>query len=163
MMKLQIVTRAPFDVIGLCYRGKNENQEIPHLWERFWSRCKTIPHVTDVDVCYGIADNFDRGTGEFDYITAVEVAQVADVPTGMEHWSIPAQTYAVFACTLPTLMRTFQFAYDEWLPVAGYARAVGPEFELYGPSFNPGDPRSPMQICIPIRPIKDEIELSAMG
>lgn len=148
----KIVARDAFGVIGLCYRGNNDNQEIPALWDAFVPRAREITHVVNEDVVYGIADSFDRASGTFEYLAGLEVMRDAPVPGGMVSWTIPAQTYAIFNCTLPTLMRTFQFAYDTWMPQADYRRAPGPEFELYDDRFNPGNPDSLISIYIPVRP-----------
>lgn len=152
-MEPTIVTRSAFSVIGILYHGKNEHQEIPRLWEQFNPRSAEIESVINAECCYGIADNFDRITGTFDYLAGVEVVDGTQPPAGMVHWHLPPQRYAAFPCTLLTLMRTFQTAYDDWMPLTGYRRAPGPEFELYGEAFNAANPHSPMFIYIPVQPV----------
>lgn len=152
-MEPKIVTRPAFTVIGMLYHGKNEHQEIPRLWEQFNLRSAEIESAINAEVCYGIADNFDRISSTFDYLAGVEVTDDAQPPLDMVRWQLSQQLYAAFDCTLLTLMRTFQIAYDDWMPQAGYRRAPGPEFELYGNMFNAGDPHSPMFIYIPVQPI----------
>lgn len=150
-MEPQIVSKEAFKVVGLYYRGKNENNEIPQMWGAFMSRAGQVKHMVQFpDVAYGVCDNMDHETGAFDYVAAFEVSQVEDVPEGMVGLEIPGGTYAVFTCTLPTLGEAFDHAYQAWLPKSGYRRACGPEFELYDEHFSPDMPDSQMYIYIPV-------------
>lgn len=147
-MKPEIKSKPAFTVVGMKYRGKNENNEIPQLWGTF--RFKIGEIKNRVGPAYGICDNHDEKTGEFDYIAGIEVDNPPNIPDGMFSFTIPEKTYAVFTCTLPTLFETFQRAYKEWLPQSGFKRADGPEFELYDVTFEPGDETSKMYIYIPV-------------
>jgi AraC family transcriptional regulator len=150
-MEPKIVTKSAFTVVGVKYRGKNEKNEIPQLWEQFGPRICEIKRLADPHVAYGVMHNYDEESGEFDYVAGFEVSSVAEVPEGMVSWEVPEQTYAVFTCTLPTLMETFEHAYKTWLPQSGYQRADSPEFELYDENFDSQDENSEMAIYIPIR------------
>jgi AraC family transcriptional regulator len=68
----------------------------------------------------------------------------------MTQWAVPANTYAVFEATLPSLGQTFGQIYQTWLPASGYQPAAGPTFERYGEAFNPEDPTSTLSIYIPV-------------
>jgi AraC family transcriptional regulator len=150
-MEPKIIKGAAFTVVGMKYHGKNENNEIPQLWGEFGPRMGEIKQVANPHVAYGVCDNFDESSSEFDYIAGFEVGSTAEIPEGMVSWDIPAGQYAVFTCTLPTLGETYQYAYHTWLPQSGYQRAAGPEFELYDESFDLRDPRSEMDVYIPIK------------
>jgi AraC family transcriptional regulator len=150
-MEPKIVKRAAFTVVGMKYHGKNENNEIPQMWGQFGPRVPEIKHIVDPHVAYGVCDNFDESSSEFDYIAGFEVGSTAEIPEGMVSWDIPEGKYAVFTCTLPTLGETYQYAYYTWLPQSGYQRAAGPEFELYDESFDPKDPSSKMDVYVPIQ------------
>ncbi|MFQ5595889.1 MAG: WYL domain-containing protein, partial [Anaerolineae bacterium] len=149
-MESKIVSRPAFTVAGMKYRGKPLSDEIPELWGAFMQRMGELKHVVNPTTAYGVCDNFDESTGEFDYIAAYEVDSGADVPEGMVSVDLPAQTYAVFTCTLPTIGDTFQSIYQEWLPQSGYQRAPGPEFELYDEHFDPNNPVSELYVYIPV-------------
>ena len=125
-----------FTAIGIKYRGKNEQNEVPQLWETFVPRMGEIGGRVDMEVTYGVMDNFDRESGAFDYIACVEVEPEVDPPEGMVRHIVPDQTYAVFQCTLPNIHDAYRHAYREWLPTSDYERSIGPEFELYGPEFH---------------------------
>jgi AraC family transcriptional regulator len=63
---------------------------------------------------------------------------------------VPANTYAVFKTTLPTIGQTFGTIYNTWFPTSGYKQAAGPNFERYRETFNPDDPAPKLEIYIPV-------------
>jgi AraC family transcriptional regulator len=149
-MEPKIVTKPTFTVVGMKYRGKNEKNEIPQLWEKFMPRAGEIKQRAN-PFGYGVMDNYDEKTGEFDYLAGVEVQNVSDAPEGMESWQVPEQTYAAFPCNLKNIKETFQQIYHEWLPQSGYQRTDGPEFEYYDESFRPDQGKLDLFIYIPVR------------
>lgn len=150
-MEPKIVSRPAFTVVGVKYRGKNENKEIPQLWEKFMPRMDEVKHKENPHVCYGVMDNFDKKTGDFDYLAGFEVKSTEDIPEGMVSWKVPEQTYAVFACTLQSIMDAFRHIYKRWFPQSSYQRTDGPEFELYDENFKPDEGKLDMYIYIPIK------------
>jgi AraC family transcriptional regulator len=151
-MKTRIVTKPAFTVVGMKYHGKNQNNEIPQLWRKFGPHMHEVKHILQPNVAYGVMGNYEEATGEFDYMAALEVERTADVAEGMTAWTIPAQTYAVFPCTLDTIRETYDTIYQRWLPTSGYRHADGPEFELYDERFDTTNPASMMFVYIPIEP-----------
>ena len=65
--------------------------------------------------------------------------------------TIPAGEYAVFECTLPTIMETYDYITETWISKSGYKRGSGPDFERYDSDFNPEDPDSKMYIYFPVQ------------
>jgi AraC family transcriptional regulator len=147
-MEPEIKSKPAFTVVGIKYRGKNENNEIPQLWFTLGPRINEIKHR--VGPAYGVMDNHDEESGAFDYIAGIEVDSSADIPEGMVSIDVPDQTYAVFTSTLPTLLKTYQHVCKTWLPQSDYRRADGPEFELYDATFNPADETSELHVFIPV-------------
>ena len=147
----KIVERPAFIIVGKLYRGKNENKEIPQLWQSYGPQMHQIKNVKNQHICYGVMDNFDQESKEFDYVAAQEVSQVEDPPEGLVSWEIPECTYAVFTCTLPTISETFDYIYHKWLPASGYEHSPSLEFELYDERFHPEKPQSELDIYIPIK------------
>jgi predicted transcriptional regulator YdeE len=147
----KITSKPAYTVIGMKYRGKNEHEEIPQLWGKFMDRAGEIKDKIDPDICYGICDNYDEASGDFDYVAAFEVGGASETPDGMVKWDVPAQTYAVFTCTLPTIREAYDYAYKSWLPESGYQRTAGVEFELYDQEFDPRVPSSPMYLYVPVK------------
>jgi len=150
-MEPKIVEKAGFTVVGMKYRGKNENNEIPQMWQAFGPRVGEIKNMVDDHVAYGISANMDESTGEFDYVAGFEVSRAEDVPEGMVRFDVPGGQYAVFTTTLPKIGETFHNAYHTWLPQSGYRPTGGPEFELYDEDFDPQDPNSKFDLYIPIK------------
>jgi predicted transcriptional regulator YdeE len=148
-MEPKVVTKPSFSVVGMKYRGKNEHGEIPQLWERFLPHQDEINTKVHPDIFYGIMDHYDEQTGEFDYIAGMEVAPNGPPPTHMVEVTVPAQTYAVFKCTLPTLHQTYRLATETWLPASPYRRAASPDFELYDETFIKDET---MYIYLPVEP-----------
>jgi AraC family transcriptional regulator len=150
MGKPEIVSKEAFTVVGLKYRGKNENQEIPSLWRMLLPRFGEIKGMVKSEVSYGVMGNMDHDSGEFDYLAGYEFVSEDNIPEGMETWSIPEQKYAVFPATLPTLMDVFANINDLWFPESDLKRSDGIEFELYDESFDPQDASSLLFLYIPI-------------
>jgi AraC family transcriptional regulator len=149
-MESEIITRNTLLVVGMKYHGRNEPNQIPGLWDVFMPRAYEVQAKVNEHVAYGVMGNYDQASGEFDYVAGFEVNDADHIPEGMVTWEIPAQTYAVFPTTMPTLTETYDQLYESWLPQSGYKHAGGPEFEYYGETFDPSDPTSEMQIYIPI-------------
>ena len=79
----------------------------------FMAKAGEIQDKQEPEICYGVCDNYDDTDGEFDYVAAFEVGGKVEIPDGMVKWDMPAQTYAVFTCTLPTIREAYQHAYTE--------------------------------------------------
>jgi AraC family transcriptional regulator len=148
-MEAKIVTKPTFKAVGMKYHGKNEHGEIPQLWARFMPYQGEIKVQAQPGIFLGIVDYYDEASGEFDYIAGMEVKQNGFPPADMVSVTVPAQTYAVFKCTLPSLHETYHSIYHTWLPASKYHRAAGPEFELYDEDFARDET---MYVYIPIEP-----------
>ena len=94
-MDVEITAGDGFVVIGVPYRGRNENREIPALWGQFFPRLGEIDGIADAGVYYGVMGNYDMTTGEFDYVAGAEVLPDTATPPGMMRWEVPPGTYAV--------------------------------------------------------------------
>lgn len=149
-MEPKIVSKPTFTVVGMKFRGKPEGGEIPALWREFNPRVREIRYLSESDNFYGVMDNYDEKTGQFDYVSAAEVSKVVDVPEGMMSWDVPANKYAMLEFKFSEIRQAFQNIY-RWIPDSGNERAPGPEFEYYPSEFNPDNPDSMMQIYIPIK------------
>ena len=91
-----------------------------------------------------------REDGSFRYLACMQVSTAEEIPSGMETWQVPAQQYAVFPCTLPTIRDTYKYAFESWLPGSGYTYTKGPDFEYYDDDFDPQVPDSKLYIYIPV-------------
>jgi AraC family transcriptional regulator len=133
LMEPQIVHLPAFDVVGLLYQGKNENNDITQLWDKFLPRVEEIKHTAPD--AFGICGAVEED-GSFSYLAGFQVSDMGEVPEGMKHWLVPEQTYAVFPCTLQNIPETFNHAYKNWLPQSDYQSSSGVDLEFYPPEFD---------------------------
>lgn len=149
-MEPRFVSLPALTLVGMMMRVRPQGKVPGQLWDEFGPRMGEIKHVTGPDVAYGLTNNMDMGSGEFDYMAGMQVSRTDDIPDGMVSFNVPAQTYAVFPCTLPTLREVFEHIYGAWLPASGYVRTSGPELELYDETFDPRDPAAVFEVYIPV-------------
>jgi AraC family transcriptional regulator len=149
-MEPKFVKLPAFSVVGMKLRARAQDNRIPQLWGQFVPRIGEIQRLAGTRASYGVSDNMDESTGEFDYIAACAVDRVDALPEGMVSVDFPEQTYAVFTATLPKIGEAFQEIYQTWLPGSGYQRAPGPEFELYDVKWDSDDPNSEFYLYIPV-------------
>jgi AraC family transcriptional regulator len=119
------------------------------MWGEFAARVAEVQNRVEEHNTYGVVGNYEE-SGEFDYVAGINVSAAAEVPEGMVSWDMPAQTYAVFSCTLPAIGKTLEYIHGTWLPASDYRQAAGPALELYDEEFDPENPDSLMYIYIPI-------------
>ena len=155
-MVVQIISKAAFTVVGAKYRGKNEHNEIPRLWDKeYLPRMAEIKHRSELNVSYGLMGNYDPQSGEYDYVAGADVSDATDIPQGMVVWQVPTLTYAVYPCILLEIGAAWDYMYQTWLPNSSYQHAEGPEFEYYGVEFTTStDPaKARMYLYVPIIPL----------
>lgn len=137
-MEYRIVERKGFRVVGY---GTKEPMTMEDCFEkvpRFWAA-----HSGDVPRLCQLMDGTEpRGVlgvsacdgGQFSgYYIAV--ATELPAPEGMDAYTVPSGTWAVFPCNgpMPETMQTLQKRIvSEWLPNSGYEYAAAPDIEVYG-------------------------------
>ena len=99
----------------------------------------------------GISANMDDD-GNFEYMAAVEVSKVSDLPEGLQQWRIPAQHYAAFRHDdhASTIGQTYSSIFNAWLPAQGCRVADGPTIERHLASFDPRTGLGGVDIWIPL-------------
>jgi predicted transcriptional regulator YdeE/DNA-binding transcriptional MerR regulator len=154
-MEPKIVTRPAFKTVGLSYVGKNQNDEIGRLWDRFVPRINE-PKRIDPEVSYGLCftDVKVAKEGEFEYVAAVEVQDNQDIPAGMVYREVPEHKFAIFTHhgKLESLHDTYQYIYNTGLAQAGLQ--VHPDkydMEVYTEDFTPGSDDSKLYIYVAIQ------------
>ena len=154
-LKAKINTKDTFKVIGLKYYGENQNKEITKLWDDFLPKMDSIKNRINLSTCYGICyPEEDHTKKNFEYIAAVEVSDIDDIPEGMVGRTIPKQTYAVFTHkgSLDNLTETYQAIYAIWQPKSGRELIKAPDFEFYDERFHADNPeKSALDLYIPIQ------------
>lgn len=145
-------TRPAMLVAGVGRRYRFETTAgIPAQWQEFNQHFGHVPGQIG-DVAYGISCNFDDA-GNFDYVCAAEVSEFSDLPDDFSRLRIAAARYAVFShkSHVSLLPRTVIAIWNERLPALAIEVADAPNFERYGPEFDPHTGGGGAEIWIPVR------------
>jgi predicted transcriptional regulator YdeE len=151
---IKIQTIPDLKLVGMRYQGQNEHQEISDTWTIFNRRAREIKHLTH-KAAYGVC-RIPPGLpeGEFEYICALPVSEMEDIPEGMLARSLPSLKVAVFEHhgALETLGETYTSIYQKWLPEAGLKPLEnGFDMEMYDEKFKDFAPDSVMYIYVPVK------------
>ena len=89
----------------------------------------------------------------FEKWAAVEVSDDRHVPAGMELFTLPAGSYAVFLHkgAASAGEQTFRYIFGTWLPASIYEIDDRPHFELLGARYKHDSDTSEEEIWIPVR------------
>ena len=135
-MEYRIEKRDAFRIVGVSAplsKDIEENfQQVPQLWGRAASD-GTIPRLA------GLMDGEPRGLlGVCDGLESaryyIAVASSAPAGEGLEEYTVPAFTWAMFPGTGdgPAAIQALERrVVAEWLPTSGYEYAEGPDVEVY--------------------------------
>ena len=153
-MEIKYIRVPGFQVVGLAYQGKNEHQEISDVWTVFNHRSHEIKNIV-AGPAYGIC-RIPPGLpdGVFEYICALPVSAVQDIPAGMVSRVVPEMKVAVFEHhgAIETLGETYTNIYQKWLPAAGVQPLEnGFDMEVYKEDFTFFAPDSVMYIYVPVK------------
>jgi predicted transcriptional regulator YdeE len=90
--------------------------------------------------------------GGFEYMAGVEVDSFAALPAEIGRVRVLPQHYAVFRHAGPVtgIRDTWQRILQEWLPNGSHDAAHKPDFEVYGPGFDPDTGLGGLEIWISI-------------
>jgi AraC family transcriptional regulator len=163
-MKFEVKRLEAWKVMGVLYKGKNENQELQDAWKEVGQRANEIPHKRMNGNWYGVCEPLEESISDLDfeqayeirYVAGVEVTEVDQIPEGMDVWEIPRQEYAIF-CHMGDVEKmgeTYQLIYSKWLPESGYEAVHAHDFELYNEEFQPGKEDSKCYIYVPVKKIR---------
>jgi AraC family transcriptional regulator len=124
---------------------------IPGQWQKFLPYMAHIPGQLGQSA-YGACSGFDHD-GTFDYLCGVQVKDFSALGKEWARLRIPPQRYAVFAHRehISSVGGTFNAIFGGWLPESGYEAVEGPQFELYGPSFDGRTGLGGLEIWLPVR------------
>lgn len=154
-MEYRVEKRGPFRVVGVSAPLKKDMEENFRLVPALWGRAAaegTIPRLAalmdgEPRGLLGICDGVDSAR----YYIAV--ASSAPAEGGLEEYTVPAFTWAVFpgtgedAAAVQALERR---VVTEWLPTSGYEYAEGPDVEVY---LDPGCTQ--FEVWIPVVKAKE--------
>ena len=139
-------------IAGLSERYNSETSaSIPAQWQKF------VPHLGHIQgqvgrATYGVLCNSDDA-GNTEYLSGVEVADFARVPSEFSRLRIPGHRYAVFTHRdhVSTIRRAWFTIFNKWLPASGFQLAEAPEFERYGEEFNGATGAGGFEIWLPVK------------
>lgn len=130
------------------HRFQDAARDIPRQWDEF--NALTIPGGA---VAYGVMCGSDLAAGTFEYMAAREVTAFEALPPELGRVRIPEARYAVFDIPdVGSIQPVYQAVYSRWLPTSGYRNANSPDFERYGPGFDPNSGVGDIELWWPIEP-----------
>lgn len=151
MKQPDIVHRERFLVMGTVTRrksGAERPETFTAIWNEFETRREKI-RLHSVDSKYYGVSFAAAQDGSFDYLAGMAVERAEDTPAGVQVREVPAATYAVFACVVPSIGQTYGYIFGEWRSTCGYEMDPAKvAFEQYPPA---ADTNAPVLIHIPIR------------
>jgi predicted transcriptional regulator YdeE len=125
---------------GIRYEGRNQNGEIPMMWDVFLPRVHEIvpEFAAHGAVLYGVCRDLPGATdGSFEYLAAAEVAAFDHLPQGFIGWDVPAHLYVALPVQgLSKLGEVINYFYQQWLPASQDYEMDGMlMMEVYPPGF----------------------------
>lgn len=136
-MEYRIVERKGFRVVGFGTKEPMTMEDcfekVPRFWGEHGGDIPRLCQLMDGTEPQGVLGVSACDGGQFSgYYIAVATERPA--PEGMEEYTVPAGTWAVFPCNgpMPEAMQTLQKRIiTEWLPNSGYEYAAAPDIEVY--------------------------------
>jgi predicted transcriptional regulator YdeE len=136
-MKFNIVERDAFTVMGTLTRVTPDQENADTyggIWKQFESYDANMKPLSIDRRYYGVSFAADQ-KGVTDYLAGM---MVADNATPFDKQlvvrKVPAARYAVFKCTVQTIVQTYQYIFSQWLPSSRYEiNPAGGSFEQYAP------------------------------
>jgi AraC family transcriptional regulator len=148
----RFVSGVPMLLVGLSERHSfGATQGIPAQWQRFMACYGEISDKA-AKIPLGVSTNMDDD-GNFEYVCAVEVSRVSELPRGLTQLRVPAQHYAVFQHLdhVSTLAATYSAIWNNWLPAHDHPAADGPSLERHLETFDPQTGLGGVEIWIPVK------------
>lgn len=146
-------------LLGRSLRMSLAEDKTADLWRSFMPKRIEIPQRLNQDLISLQEYPEDYFLNDFDPQTffikwaLTEVENYNDLPNGLEPFLLPGGLYAVFIHRGgPTkAAETFNYIFNEWLPVSGYELDTRPHFEVLGEKYRGDHPDSEEEIFIPVK------------
>ena len=148
----RFASRNAFLVAGLSARYDYETcgGGIPAQWQRFAPYIGNVTGQIGSDA-YGVRYNSDDSG--LDYLCGVEVGEFSQLPPELSRVRVPTNRYAVFTHRghISAIRSTWHTIWNKWLPKSGHQLADAPDFERYGPQFDPRTGSGEVEIWVPLK------------
>ena len=164
LLQPRIVEQPSFTVIGIeasfihaLSPDATNFQVIPQLWSRLNQAAHQVSHRIGTTM-YGVIDarpeSERKHPHELQYLAAIPVSMVGEIPTGMVARTISAGLFAVFTHRGPiqSIGDTVHQIYRVWLPQSDYVHSEIADVEVYGERFCGDRPDSEMEYWISVAP-----------
>jgi len=138
-------------VVGLAEWQSFETAiRIPAQWQRFMAYYEAIPARAD-PIPLGVTRAPDD-EGRFEYVCAVEVNAIGNVPTDLVALEIAARRYAVFEHrgNVSAIYDTYAAIWNDALPACGCTVADAPILERHHETFDPRSGEGGLSLWIPL-------------
>ncbi len=147
-MEPRFVDLNAFTVMGVTVHSTPDKVDFNAVWEKDFMPHHTALLALSTDKAYyGVW--FCGGDGIPNYVAGMRVPDNAPTPEGVIARQVPAARYAVFACAMSEIGKTYQYVYNTWLPASPYEFPPGgADFEYYPPE---GEMHESPAVYIPIR------------
>lgn len=128
----------------------DDPQHIPAQWKAFGPEIAGFL-LEGAPIPIGLVMDVDD-EGRFIYACAVELPERADVPAGLQRFTVPARTCAIFrhAGHISELRATYAEILDRWLPAHGIELAPHPIVERHDAAFDVRTGHGGLEFWIPI-------------
>ncbi len=159
-MRYRIVKKDKFFVIGVCAEASfaTNGEVTPRLAKQFMPRLKEVQNRKDsFRLSLQKYNNFNfqtfGSTTPFEKWIGVEVADIDNIPAGMDTLEIPAGNCLVidFEGSIPEFIKQWQYIHSTWLPASEFELDDRPHFERLSPDYNPMQEANEEEIWIPIK------------
>jgi AraC family transcriptional regulator len=146
-------------LIGKHLKMSLVNNRTFELWRSFMPERRLIKNAVNNDLfsmqVYDHSYSFKNfnPAAEFEKWAAVEVTGFAEIPEGMETYTINGGLYAVFDYVGPANEgeKIFTYIYKTWLPASEYELDTREHFEILGEKYKNNEPGSEEEIWIPVK------------
>ncbi len=155
-MQPEIVVLTEKKLIGRRMKMSLQENKTAELWRSFMPERKKITRNLTKDLIsmqvYTEPLTPDTINQVFEKWAAVEVADLTEIPEGMETFVLEGGLYAKFHYKgLSTDSSIFMYIFGTWLPQSDYILDNRPHFEVLGEKYKNGSPDSEEEIWIPIK------------
>lgn len=144
-MKIEIVEKKDFEVIGKVAMGKSDEHSkwVLPLWKTFNDNIKEIVNVIKIDNngilagLWGIMNDIDETFSPWSdmgkYMAGVEVIEGANTPNGWIKWYIDGGKFLKVKCNIQNYNEIFKKIINDYIPKNGYT-VIGNVMEYYIPN-----------------------------
>lgn len=152
-MNPKIINCPEKKVIGMrSEMQRHQYNHIVSLWKGFMPRKKELHNLLTTELI-AIQVYYDVLNAErpFTIWACAEVSDFNEIPTGMEAFTIPSGTYAVFHHKGQDASQLYPYIMREWLPNSAYHIDDRPHFQVMGDKYNNGSPDSEEDFYVPVK------------